>query len=545
MQANLIAKEYGYNYDRVLKETLTLPYQLDEILIPQNEICYHGTINEVLEKLQTNLIYLYSLTKISNNNIPMNFDKVASGKPSSSFYSASANFTWMNTEYNPISAVRPLSTFNLTQLDKLVSGKFYPERTISNYELGFFITSSYLVALTSNYDNNTIGVLVSTNKIYENSTFNFQKLNSVAFDKQNFVYVCDEIDNSIYKYNIENLILEDDIIGKKILFDDSLGGGEGTYLDKTKFKAPNFINIFENLLYVIDTGNYCLKVFDLNLNWKYTYRFKRFFESFNITSFKPNHQNNLLYFGFGQHIGIFLPNLSSTEFITMSSELSAGETIKDFCFSLEDKNIFYVITNKNIFKKTTSKPKNTIGKFLLPENNIKVQEFLFGSIDYIYDVDRFIVYGKNNNAGVFYSFLEDSNYTTILTNNDLDFYTIDEISIRPEEYAQEWVFSKALSKVLLNILALRDRIVKRFSGKYDTKGNLLYFGPLYLTDIEINKDEFDYTNNYLVNLNEVFSNSVFNRAIAKIYSFETQMLSVLRDTTLNVWPPLSTTIVVS
>jgi len=155
------------------------------------------------------------------------------------------------------------------------------------------------------------------------------------------------------------------------------------------------------------------------------------------------------------------------------------------------------------------------------------------------------VYGKNKNAGIFYNFLEESKYVSILTTNDLDFYTIEEIKVNSEEYAQDWVFSKAFSKILINILAMRDRIVRRFASKYDTSGNLLYFGQLYLTDKEINKDEFDYSVNYMVNLNETFGNSVFNRAIEKMYSFETQMLSVLKDTTLNVWPPLSTTVTVS
>jgi len=543
VNASDIALEYGYLFDRTLKETLQLPYQLSSIRIPQNEICYSGTINEVFSKLQDNLIYLYSLTKISDNNIPGNYAKIAGGAPAA--LSANGRFTYFLTSSTTSSQLRPLSTYGLNQLDKLVDGKFYPEKTLQGNEVGFFVSDTHVVVLTSNYNNNTIGVFLSSNTIYDNSKFNFEDLDSITFDKQNFIYVCDSKGNSIYKYNIENLIVEDDLIGRKILLADNIGGSKGTYLDKLKFDNPGLINIYFNNLYVIDRNNYAVKIYDLNLNWVNTIKFNRYFQDFDITAFRVNENNNLFYFGFEDNVGVFTPSLSTIDFFNLSGIAVSGEEIRDFEFSKEDKNIFYVITNKNIYKKTLSKPRNTVGVFLLSENNISVNEFLFGSINSQDGKDLFSVYGKNNNSGIFYTFLEDSQYVTVLTNNDLDFYTIEEIEINSEEYAQDWVFSKSMSKILLNILALRDRIVRRFAGKYDNKGNLLYFGQMYLVDEEINKEQFDYSVNYFVNINEVFSNSVFNRAIDKMYSFQAQMLNVLRDTTLNVWPPLSTTITVS
>lgn len=544
MKAKNLLSSYGFKYDRVLRETLTLPYQLSSITIPQNELMYYGTINEVFEKLQFNLMYLYSLTKISDNNIPYNYNKIAGGSPSS-LSALSGRFSYFPTISVISNQLRPLSTYNLTLLDNLKSGEFYPENTLYNNKIGFFCTDTHVIALTSNYDNNTIGVFLSTNTITETSKFNFQKINSIIFDKNNFIYVCDENLNTIYKYDISNLIIEDNLIGKKIIFVDSVGGGDGTLLDKTKFNKPSWLNLYNNILYVMDKGNYAIKMFDTNLNWKKTLRFKRVFESFDITAFKINTNNNLFYIGFNDKFGIFTSTLSSLQVVSLSSQLVSGEKIVDFSFSKEDTNIFYVVTNKNIQKRTISKPNNLIGKFLLTDNNIYVDEFRFSSLERFGNDDLLTVYGKYNNAGIFYSFLENSNYTTILTNNDLDLYTIDEIKIHPEEYASDWVFSKANSKILINILSLRDRIVRRFAGKYDSKGNLLYFGQLYLQDPEINREQFDYSVNYLVNLNEVFSNSVFNRSIESLFSFQTHMLSVLKDTTINIWPPLSTTVVIS
>jgi len=352
MKALEIANQYNYKFDRSLNKSLNLPFSLSSILIPQNEICYAGTINEVLEKLQTNLIFLYSLTKISDNNIPYNYNKIAGGAPAA--LSANGRFTYFHTNSTNSNQLLPLSTYNLSILDNLTHGKFYNEKTLKNNELGFFISNSFVEVLTSNYNNNTIGMFLSSNKIYENSTFTFINLNSIAFDKNNFIYVCDGGGNSIYKYNIENLLLEDNLIGRKILFEDSVGGGTGTFLDKTKFDNPGYINIYKDLLYVIDSNNYAVKIFDLNLNWQKTLRLKRFFYDYDITAFKINENNNLFYFGFENNIGIFTPSLSNTLFFTMSSELSGNDYIRDFQFSKIDSNILYIITDKNIFKTTVS-----------------------------------------------------------------------------------------------------------------------------------------------------------------------------------------------
>ena len=562
MQAKILAQEYGFNYDRSLGVPIELPYTYDDIAIPINEIATHSTINEIYIKLQANLVYLYSLTKLSDNNIPVNYAKIASGTPSLLF-STSGAFAWIPTSLVNSNQSRALSAYGLLELDNLNDGKF-SATTLGKSRIGFFVSDSYISALTSNYDLNTIGVYVSTNKVTESSKFTFSKLTSIAYDENNYIYVTDSGNDSVYKYDISNLILEDNIIGKKILYVDSMGG-TGTFENKDKFNFPSYINIFNNLIYLIDKNNYCIKVFDSNLNWRQTYRRKQIFENNTVTAFRPNSKNNLFYFGFEDKLLITTPDIlppptpdplikyynqtMSTQskynagdftFYSLSSYFVAGEKIVDFNFSEIDDNIFYIITNKNIYKRFISKPNTYMGQFLLDRFNINFTSLRFSFLEkYDEDTDNLIIYGKNNNTGIFFSFLEDSNYQTILTNNDLDFYSIDEIKINPEEYSQDWVFSKANYKILLNILSMRDRLVKRFAGKYDSYGNLLFFGTLYLLDNEVQKEQFDYSLNYFVGVNEMFSNSVINRSVKKFYSLQTQMLSVLRDTAINVWPPIS------
>lgn len=526
--------------------TIELPYSYEEIAVPINEISYHETINEIYSKLQSNLIYLYSLTKLSDNNIPFQYAKLASGSSTGLFPLCGA-FSWIPSNITNTNSSKPLSSYGLPQLDQLVSGNFTKKSPVdSDANIGFFASNTHLYVLTSNYNYNTIGVFLSTNKVTENSTFTFGRIDSIAIDEtKQYLYVCDSGNDTIYQYNINNLLEEDNIIGRKIVYVDSMGG-TGTYQDIDKFNNPGFLNLYQNNLYIMDRGNYCVKVFDSNMNWVKTFRNKNLFLENEITAFKINPVNNKFYLGFNTILGVFTPELSTSNFFSMSSFFTTNEKIIDFNFSEVDNNIFYTISNKNIYKKFISKPETYIGKFLLSDNNITTTQFNFSYLTkYSDNIDNLVVYGKRYNAGMFLSFLEKSSYVTILTNNDLDMYTIDEIRVNPEEYSQDWVFSKSNYKILLNILAMRDRITKRFAGKYDGSGNLLLYGTLYLLDNEVQKEKFDYSLNYLVGINEMYSNSVINRSISKMYDLQTHMLSVLRDTKLNVWPPLTSTKVIS
>jgi hypothetical protein len=229
MQAKVLAQEYGFRYDRSLGFPIELPYTYDDIALPINEIATSSTVNEIYTKLQTNLVYLYSLTKLADNNIPVNYAKIASGTPSL-LYSLSGAFSWIPTSLVNSNQSKALSAYGLHELDNLNDGKF-SATTLAKSRIGFFVSDSYICALTSNYNLNTIGVYVSTNRVTETSNFTFSKLNSIAYDGNSFVYVTDAGNNSVYKYDISNLILEDNIIGKKILYVDSMGG-TGTYETK-------------------------------------------------------------------------------------------------------------------------------------------------------------------------------------------------------------------------------------------------------------------------------------------------------------------------
>lgn len=57
-------------FDRLLQETLQLPFRKRDVQFQANDFLYHGTIKQILEKLQTNNDYLFQQATISDTLIP-------------------------------------------------------------------------------------------------------------------------------------------------------------------------------------------------------------------------------------------------------------------------------------------------------------------------------------------------------------------------------------------------------------------------------------------------------------------------------------------
>jgi len=535
MKIDLFLDQYDYYYDRYLNETLELPNKWDDIKIPENEVVSESTINIPYKKIFENLIYLYSLTQISSNFIPKSFEGFTTCSTSSSF----TFFDNLDTYSN----VKSFSSVGLSVLDNINDGLF--KKVNSNFYLGVLVSNTYITLLTATEDFKTVNILLSTNKVTENSQLEFKNLVSVKLDNNNFIYVLDKTAEVLYKYDINTIFQEDDIVGRKILYVDSTKGS-GPNNEFNRFSNPTKIDIYEDNIYVIDKDNYAIKTYDLNLNFKKYIRNEIYFYENVPTAFRINQDSGLMYFGFENNgIGIWDTDYNIKDFVSLNTTLStnSGEDIVDFIFSEYDKNIFYVLTNKNVFKRFLSKPTSYIGKFITYYNNINFQinKFAHIHLEKVVDnlKDRILIYGNYNNAGIFYNFLEDSNYKSVCVDPNFDIYSLDEILINQEEYSQDWVYTKTNYKMLCNLLALRDRITKRFAGMYTNLGDLVYQGSLYLEDSDIQLEKFNLSLNYFPGINEPFSSSVLNRCLRKLYDLEEQILIMLRDKQLNSFPPLS------
>ena len=63
--------DYGYTFNRSLSSVIQLPYTKDEVLLGVNELVNGYNFNSSIDKLQSNLMYLYSVSKIARTHAPV------------------------------------------------------------------------------------------------------------------------------------------------------------------------------------------------------------------------------------------------------------------------------------------------------------------------------------------------------------------------------------------------------------------------------------------------------------------------------------------
>ena len=66
-------KKYNYTFNRSLSSDITLPYVENDILVGVNELANGTNFNTSLNLLQSNLMYLYSISKFANPDLPKDY----------------------------------------------------------------------------------------------------------------------------------------------------------------------------------------------------------------------------------------------------------------------------------------------------------------------------------------------------------------------------------------------------------------------------------------------------------------------------------------
>jgi hypothetical protein len=105
---------------------------------------------------------------------------------------------------------------------------------------------------------------------------------------------------------------------------------------------------------------------------------------------------------------------------------------------------------------------------------------------------------------------------------------LDSITIDKEEYLQNWVINKSISKLLMNHMRLRDNISSKFLYDQTTiAGDTLLAGTRYLLPNEITSIQFNQDITNFIGANEIFQNNIINRPFENILNIQTNLLSAL------------------
>jgi hypothetical protein len=479
---------------RILGENiLQLPFTFEQIQINPNEFGTSGVYNISLTRLHQCIEYLKSNTSILNSKTP-------------SFY-----YGWLGV--NALNRSNGLRWHTLNYLSE-----FYKEVTsasgFSNIK-DIAETKAFIIVLDHNnrlniYKNSNIPARIPFNNQDELLSTLTDIVSFDISDDGKILFVLDAIQNKVYRIDI-------DFDATNSLYQTynpilSLTYNVGSYGDETDpftFNNPIQILFVNNLLYVLDYNNQCIKSYTDKLDWNFTYKVG-VFENDQPIAFAVQKDTRFLYVMSKTRIYV-LPHRSNR--ITSTFNISNLQSLnpKKIFFD-EAGEFFYIVTDNYIFKYTA------LGLYM------DVLELPTGQSG---DLLNFVTgkrgYGRNILIATRTAIIKCQEVTEILVTGqglDIDYWTLDQILINPNELSQDLVINRALSRLCYNLVNFRNSLesklllasestpagVIEYFRLYPIKANLR---PKLGSDVELNK--------VAVGVNELHAPSVVNRELKKIY----------------------------
>ena len=245
----------------------------------------------------------------------------------------------------------------------------------------------------------------------------------------------------------------------------------------------------------------------------------------------------------------FLNNQQLMDLVKHGTEM-CDETHKRIYFSLENNNIMYLVTNKNIYKKYVSRPQSFIGRFKFDDqvrgtigpddsvreiNDLTIFQIEQSASGVTYMKDEILLYESYSNG--IYRFLEDSGFENSLESEiDEKVLSYDQIKVLPDEPIDIIVYNKLLYKLIYNNLLLLENTSRKFSTVFDSRGFSIYLGFQYLNNDELELLDYNIEPDCFISNNEVVCTATVNRCLKKIYDLQSDITENMQEKSINVYP---------
>lgn len=529
--------------DRYVFDVLTLPYSKEEVLIQPNEIVCFNILNTKLRYLHENLIYMYSKMFMGATDVPIdeNIKLLCNLQGTNSLNWNSKLDNPFNFNFSNLSSVPDLNEYS--EFDKLKKIAIIPFLDKTGVSI-MGISDTHLIALTSGLTNEgdlfNPSITLYTDLIDNYTQQTCKNLEDVKFDGR-YLYISDSKINDggqIFKYDVTQYYTNDDIYDAGRYLIEPIGGF-GNSDRKTKFNGCSILGTKPNELWVYDSGNNVIKIYDNNFVWKRTLKIPDT-STYKILDIRHRKINNYMYVLYERQAlkndiviskyGLFeydqnFKLVGTYEFEDVLYE-DSDKRINRFAISEQDSNVFYIITDSSIFKKFFTKPEQSFAVFnrekFYPENKFSINT-----------KDIVIIPSDKNRDDVYFmgtSFIayvkERTDYITVLRETRLPYYNYNRIKFESIEYNQAFVYNKEIFKLFSNIIQFKNALKGRFYAEYNNYSDLLYKDYIYLSDEEINTLNIELDYNSFVNENELVQPNVINRLFSKIYDFELNLLSL-------------------
>lgn len=560
-----------YFKDRFPLDKISLPHKLEEILIEPNELVNFITLNSKLKLLNQNIIYLYSKMFMGSTQLPIGFDKTLSNyKLEDDVF----KFEWSDSK----GLIAPV-TFNalytqFSEFDKIK--KFVIVPFFDNSGIGMIgISDTYVVGLTSAYTStgslSNVEFVLYTNYIDNDSQETFKKLEDITYDGMHLFISDSKINGGgqVFKYDINSFFSKNPIFNYKKYLIEPIGGVGGVDRDN-KFNGCTILGSKEGEIWIYDSGNDGVKVYDSN------FIFKKFIRIANVINYKIldiryrkiDNCMYLLYEYLDQNtqnlrFGYFVYNSNNTliKTVLFNDVLQTDSDLRfrRMAMSEQDSNVFYLTTNVTVFKKFFSRPEETIAVFFR-DSFTNADSLTFDRTDIMFDdevytfnyneyynfdlqvSDIYIVGNDSKNYdnmflfgnGFISHFKEYTQYDMMLRNKNLLYYNMEKLQFEKNEYVQSFVFNKEFFKLYFNVIQLKNNLIGKFLFEFDKYGNLKNRDIVYLTKDEINSLEIDINYDSFFNDNELLNPNVINRLIKNVYNLQLNMLDITRAKIINL-----------
>jgi hypothetical protein len=479
---------------RILGENiLELPYTFDQIKIGPNEFGVHSVYNDSIQKLHNCLEYLKSNTRVLNSKTP------------------SLYYGWVGVNSSLIADGLCWHTVDYRK-------DFYLNPSGSSLNKGFseLIDMAETNELLFTLDKNSIRIFKKSNKLFEINFKNkidilntFTKIISFDItDDGKILFVLDSIQNKLYRididYDFTNSIYE--------LYEPMFSltyniGSYGDEIDPFTFNNPIQVLYKNDNVYVLDYNNKCIKNYNKNLDWVFTYK-NDIFDTDTPISIAVQTDSSFLYvltkstiYIFNYKSNIILSKIDISNLITLNPVKIFFDNSGEF---------FYIITNNET---SSSVFKYTALGLYMDNLDIPLSLYVSGKSG----INKDILLNNKN------SLIKCQEVTDILETGEglqKKYWGLDQIVIKSEEFNQDLVINRVFSRLVNNIINFKNSLESKLDLTTESTpaGLITYFRltpilsdqrPYLGNDIE--------NNNVFVGVNELHTPSVINREFKKIY----------------------------
>ena len=564
----------NFELDRYISDKLVLPYDYESLRLDYDTFITNETINQKIQLLHNNFLYLNAQSKLAINDMPLDGVWEGSIGVNSSPYDYEFNSPPTNTK-----ALTQAENAEGTSLSGFTDAAFVRDLDNERF-VGFIPTNNgtRLLALEAEYGSSApfitggrdpverfSGTGITT--LEDQTELEFTNIVDVEATKNGKLFILDN--NLVHKLNVESVVTHSSALsGVGRFLEQSIGGTTTLTNDNTKFKNAVKIALDKNdNVYVLDTSLSGYRVFDKNLNWKsnnlVSNKFKELGGDLYVDINVDKNTDTIYLLSREGKITTFDTSGNFLDTTTFVDKIS-GETFKTLTFSEINTNIFYVLTDKSLYKKFVSRPDLSIGTYKttnilnLPAVSGTESFSFFGTVSGIADRETLFLGSETLNANyappvtnstvgkIFIEPFEKTNYKTLI----YDFYKtqtydLSSVEINMNEYVSSYMINKALYKLFYNHMIFNDHIHSKFTGQYLYNGQVELTNISYIEHNQTNILNLSANQDYFIGINEPCIASVVNRCIKKICDLQLDILANLQTKFTNKYPLVEQTVELS